>query len=240
MKQRLKQWLHWLLANTVLRQGMTRPVLWGPYQGLRFTMSPPMRSRIAVFYRSYESEVSEWLRQHVKPGMVVCIVGGHVGIHVLYVARLLDESGQLVVFEGWPENYSALERNVQANPALSPHITLVEAAVSDQSTTLTMAQGSSDGRHHVAETGGSSAHTLSVTATRLDDYAAAHDLCPALILMDIEGHEGVALEGARQMLAQCKPTLLLEHHGEAEALTQWLAAYDYAVTALGRRHMIAE
>jgi FkbM family methyltransferase len=102
-----------------------------------------------------------------------------------------------------------------------------------------MAQGSSDGKHHIATTDGAQ-HTIDVLATTLDAYWTAQTHCPDLILMDIEGHEGAALQGGQQLLVACKPTLLLEHHGQAETLIEQLASHDYAVTRLDNRHIIAQ
>lgn len=239
MKQLAKRWLHKVLAQSLLRDGTTRTVPWGDYRGLRFYMSPPMRSRLSVFYRAYEPEVTAWLRDTVKPGMTVYVLGGHVGIHVLYIASLLADRGDVVAFEGWPENFASLSQNVKANPTLRPRIELVEAAVTNQFGTVRMVQGSSDGKHAVAAAP-DAGRTIDVSATTLDDFQSTQTQCPDMILMDIEGHEGAALQGAQQLLPACKPTLLLEHHGQADALTQQLAAFNYTVTRLDNRHIIAQ
>jgi FkbM family methyltransferase len=237
MMRQIKRSLHKLLARTLLRQGTVRQVPIGPYRGLRFYLSEPMMSRLGAFYRAYEPEVSEWLAEFVQPGMTVCIIGGHIGIHVLYVARLLQEQGRVVVFEGWPENYAALQRNIGLNEQLNVEILLEPQCIAAAPGTIQMAQGASDGKHHIAA--GGEAQTLAVPATTLDAFFGTAAVCPDMILIDIEGFELDALKGGENLLAKCRPVLVLEHHGADAALTGWLSVRSYRVDMLGRRHLVA-
>jgi FkbM family methyltransferase len=233
----IKRGLHSILAQTLLRQGTVRQVPLGPYRGLKFYMSEPMMSRVGTFYRAYEPDVSDWLTTHIQPGMAVYIVGGHIGIHVLHVAQLLQGQGRLVVFEGWPENHAALQRNFSLNPQLQVNITLEPQCIAAAPGMIQMAQGSSDGKHHIAAEG--EAQTLEVPATSLDAYWQATNACPDVVLIDIEGFEMDALKGAENLLDACKPVLVLEHHGADAALTGWLSVRNYRVDTLGRRHLVA-
>jgi FkbM family methyltransferase len=238
MNALLKRGFHHLLATTWLRPGSARPVLLGPYRGLRYYLSPPMRSRLSVFYRAYEPEVSHWLAAHVHPGMTMFILGGHVGIHVLYVAKLLAGQGCVYAFEGWPENYRSLAANIALNPGLQAQVQAIAACISDHTGTIAMSAGSSDGKHHISAE--SEPQTITVPATTLDDFAAQEQHRPDLILIDIEGHELAALHGGQQIIEACRPLLLLEHHGHRSALAQWLTARGYKLSDLGKRHMVAQ
>lgn len=237
MMRTIKRGLHSILAHTLLRQGTVRQVPLGPYRGLKFYMSEPMMSRLGTFYRAYEPDVSAWLSEQIQPGMTVYIVGGHIGIHVLHVARLLQGQGRVIVFEGWPENYAALQRNVELNLQLQVDIALEQQCIAAAPGLIRMAQGSSDGKHHIAA--GDEAQTIEVPATSLDAYWQSTNACPDMILIDIEGFELDALKGGEKLLATCKPVLVLEHHGEDAALTGWLSVHNYRVDTLGRRHLVA-
>lgn len=240
MDEQFKKWWRkpfYALVNAWLRPGLARRVWFGPYRGLVFELSAPMMSRRSVFYRAYEPEVTRWLRRNVTPGMIVWDVGAHVGIHVLYVARLLKGEGQVVAFEGWPENVMGLQRNVALNPGLARTITVMPLCVARQKSTVRMAQGSSDGKHHLAREGEPNA--LAVQAIALDDFWRETGVCPDILIIDIEGHELDALEGGVTMIEACKPRLVLEHHRRAETLLRWLDAQRYTVETLDARHIFA-
>jgi len=226
-----------LAVDPWLREGTTRRARFGPYRGLAFELTAPMMSRRNVFYRAYEPAVTRWLRRTIRPGMVVWDVGAHVGIHALYVAHLLKGQGQVVAFEGWPENAACLRRNAAANPGLSALITLVPQCIARQAGPVRMAEGSSDGKHHLAA--GDEARCLEVQATTLDGYWRATGTCPDILILDIEGYELDALEGGIALVQCCRPRLVLEHHQRAEALLGWLAAQQYTIESVDDRHIFA-
>lgn len=233
-----KRALHRILARFWLREGTVRMVPLGPYRGLTFRLSPPMMSRLGIFYRAYEPAVTAWLRASVEPGMTVCVVGGHVGIHVLYIARLLQRQGQVYAFEGWPENHATLTENIALNERLRSAVTILPHCITRFPGTVQMAAGTSDGKHHIVT--GENEAVIEVPATSLDAFWRESQACPDVILMDIEGHELDALKGAEAMLATCRPRLILEHHGRAAALVDWLAAGHYRTESLGKRHLVAK
>jgi FkbM family methyltransferase len=212
----------------------------GPYRGLVFEVSHQVRdTRMSIFYRAYEPEVTKALADLVRPEMVVYDIGAHVGIHALYLARLLGPPGQVVAFEPWSENYCRLVRNIGLNGALEGRITAVPLAVGDHPGGQQMVQGTSDGRHSLAAHG--EAGDRSVTAVRVDDFAREHPPGPDLLLIDVEGREDRVLAGAIETIAQRRPQIILEHHGpaRARALTSWLRDHGYQVAPIGVRHLRA-
>jgi FkbM family methyltransferase len=233
-KAAVKKGLHTTLTTLWLRPGTARRSLVGPYRGLTFGLSAPLMNRIGIFYKTYEPNVSEWLSEVVRPGMTVYVVGAHVGIHVLHIAQLLKGQGAIHAFEAWPENYASLEWNIRLNMALGVPITPHPVAVARESGVIHMAEGSSDGKHHIAEAG--EARQIEVQATSLDDFWAGSG-CPDLVLIDIEGFEHDALEGGQKMLQACKPRLALEHHGKQETLLAWLNQHGYTVQRTDSRHI---
>ena len=149
-KRILKNIVYHIIRTFWLRKGTVRTVPVGPYQSIRFELSAIMQRRIEVFFRAYEPNVTAWLEQTIKPGMTVYVVGAHVGIHVLYIARLLQGQGHIYAFEGWPENFALLQRNIALNDHLETGITSVQSVVSEKSGKINMASGGSDGKHHIA------------------------------------------------------------------------------------------
>ncbi|MAS32488.1 MAG: hypothetical protein CL610_00690 [Anaerolineaceae bacterium] len=238
MKQGLKRAFHRLLAMTWLKPGATRTVAFGPYRGLTFQLNEPMMSRLGTFYRAYEPDVSAWLDANIRSGMTVYVVGGHVGIHVLHIAQLMQARGHIYVFEGWPDNVAALQRNVDLNPQLQVDISVLPQCIAAEAGIVNMAEGTSDGKHHLSNTRDSASHTIEVEATTLDQFWQTRKTCPDVVLIDIEGYELDALEGGERMLSACKPRLVLEHHGEEAALIDWLSIRQRPTRALGHRHLV--
>ena len=238
MRKQAKNIVHTLLTTAGFRAGAIRKAFMGPYHGLNFHLTPPMAGRLRIFYTGYEPEVQVWLKQNIRPEMTVFIVGAHAGIHVLYVARLLQECGRVYAFEGWKENFAALKANIAVNPTLQSLIFPIAACVSSESGTLLMAEGTSDGKHRVATGSDDDQPQASVEAVALDDFVAEKQVVPDLILMDIEGHELYALNGSTELINAHKPLLLLEHHENWQALQEWLRENDYRVESLGRRHLV--
>jgi FkbM family methyltransferase len=225
------------LAAVWLREGTARRSWFGPYRGLTFGLRGAGATRLGVFYRAYEQNVTDWLRTAVRPGMTVYVIGAHVGIHVLYIARLLGGQGRIYAFEGWPDNFQILEWNISLNPQLGVEIVPLQQCVARQSGTVVMAQGSADGKHHIAGAGDDRHKILEVAATSLDDFWQQAEQCPDLILMDIEGYELDALQGGERMFQNCKPLLVLEHHDRAGDLLRWLEQHGYTVETHDKRHL---
>jgi FkbM family methyltransferase len=169
--------------------------------------------------------------------MTVYVVGAHIGIHVLYIAKLLKGRGRIYAFEGWPENYSYLQHSLDINLQFDVDIVAVPKCVARESGTVIMAGGSSDGKNHIADTHDSEEERIQVQATSLDDFWLQTGDCPSLILMDIQGYELDALAGAERLIETCKPCLILEHHNNAAAILEWLAGHQYQVKNQDEQHI---
>lgn len=68
--------------------------MFGPARGLWLEISPPLMNRLSVFFRAYEANVTQHLQRIVQPGMTAIVVGAHVGIHTLYIAKLVGKTGR--------------------------------------------------------------------------------------------------------------------------------------------------
>jgi FkbM family methyltransferase len=235
-KHQAKHLLNALLAATWLRPDTIRQGIIGPYRGIRFELNPAVMARLGIFYRGYESNVTRWLESAVRPSMTIYVVGGHIGIHALYIAKLLHRNGRVVVFEGWPENYRILTRHISLNTNLQVDMIPIQKCIARQNGTVTMAEGQADGKHHLAAAG-ENRRQIEVKAITLDTYWSQTGHNPNLILMDIEGYELDALEGGTGSLAACKPRLALEHHNRVDDLRAWLERHQYTIETVDKRHI---
>jgi FkbM family methyltransferase len=154
--------------------------------------------------RRYEDHVRQVVRDLVEPGDVVVDVGANVGVIALLAASLVQEEGQVVAVEPNPDNVQLLYRGIVLNGY--QNITVLPFAASGKRAIFSLTGGTSN------------THIIGANATHDGHLAQSIVLDEALsglsrldfVKMDIEGHEPLALEGARALLKRHKPTLLIE------------------------------
>jgi len=142
----------------------------------------------------------------VGPDAVIFDVGANIGLTSIAMA-VACPIARIFAFEGSPSNAAYLRWNTAA----VENITVVEAAVSDRSRTLMFASTYGAGSHvlgsgHIDDT----LPTVAVEAISLDQFAEAHNLAPALIKIDVEGHEPEVLAGSRRIMETFHPWLCME------------------------------
>jgi FkbM family methyltransferase len=137
------------------------------------------------------------------------IAGAHMGYLVLLSA--LHTKGRVHAFEPIPELFKKSEDNLNLNPELRVHITLTQAALGEDKGEVTMY--SEDIRSSVIPYGGghvANQNKVIVPVTTIDDYCRKTGVEKLdLVLLDIEGFEWFALNGANKVLKSL-PILILE------------------------------
>ena len=152
-------------------------------------------------------------------------VGGYMGTFALKHRTRFD---RVFVFEPFPANYEACIRNVKLSNA-SDQVMVVQAAVSDRDGRTELSLHTND-THSLIPTHG---HTLAVESTTLDGFLQERRIqfdAVRLLKGDIEGAELLMLKGARRLLRQGRPHIVVEAlSAEAEEeITAYLTATGYA------------
>jgi FkbM family methyltransferase len=178
-------------------------------------------------------QCGEWARSELellgallKPGDTVVDVGANVGTHAVYFAQRVGPTGAVVAFEPQRVVHQVLLTNATLNGVT--WLSARHAAVGDAPGSLLVP----DIDYGVAGNFG---------GLRLGQWAAG-DAVPvftldslglrscALLKVDVEGMEGAVFDGARALLATCRPMLYFEHNAAqgAPAVLERLARYEYA------------
>ncbi len=147
-----------------------------------------------------EPGVLKRFRRLVRPGMVVADVGAYLGHYTLEAARRLAGRGRIYSFEPNPETFGWLRENVRLNGWHdSGLIELRQAALAQaRGTALLYLREDEPGRDALfPETLGNPA--VSVEAITLDE-ALEEEAHLDLVHVDVEGAEGLVLEGMSQVL----------------------------------------
>lgn len=177
-------------------------------------------------------------------GDTIIDCGSNVGTEMLLFARVVGPTGQVIAFEPAPANYSILKQLVDLNRL--ENATLYQAAISNVPGKLQFLPPKErflSGVGRLAEDSCQSDDFIEVDSLVLDQmFEAGKFRAPSMIVMDVEGAELFVLEGAKKILSQCTPNLILEvqpallkHRQLSPAdLFDFLEAQHYTCWVIGR------
>ena len=206
----------------------------GLSQGLWMRLRLP--DEVRLWRGEHETDVQHAICAAVRPGCVVYDIGAHVGTLALGMARLVGELGQVVAFDGDPDNATALRESGLRNH-LQARLDVVHAAVWSYTAShgipfrrggTRRSQGGVEvaGQRPVVGTG----EIIAVPAITLDDFIATGRRLPKLVKIDVEGGEYEVLRGGSTLFAKQRPQIVVEvHHQEAsDKIAAWLDEFRYA------------
>jgi FkbM family methyltransferase len=150
---------------------------------------------------------------HAREGAWVFDVGANIGYYTLLGARAVGPSGLVHAFEPEPHNYEFLARNVAENGFgnVRPH----NVAVSNVAGTMRLHLDDANFGAHSFEADSvptPSGRSVDVLTVRLDDFAeeAARVETGILVKIDVQGAEGLVVEGGRRFFALPRITVIME------------------------------
>jgi len=151
-----------------------------------------------------------WAERYVGPSDIVWDIGANCGVFALAAAGL---GAQVLAVEPDPFLANVLLRARAANPGL--RFEVLAGAIADVSGIATL-EFASGGRAANALEGfagayvpfGKASGRMLTPTLRLDDLLAIS--APTVVKLDIEGAEVNALRGAARLLAEVRPTLIVE------------------------------
>lgn len=151
---------------------------------------------------SYDEFDREILRQIVHPGDHVIDLGANIGFYTLTLARLVGPEGRVYAFEPSPENFALLSRNVQCNGFQA--VTLVQKAVSNKNGKAQLFLCDTNAGDHRIFEAREDRQAVAIETVTLDDFFRDSSEDLHLIKMDIQGAEGMALEGMQGLLSRSR------------------------------------
>lgn len=232
----LQRYILWLLFQLEKEQIVVASA--GPI-GHRFRMHLDWQNATSNVLGTYEPEMIRALQLHVKPGDTCIDVGGNIGYVTLLMARLVGPNGHIVSFEPVPEIFQILEENVRLN--CFKNTILERSAVGEGETTISLISPIGETFSTTASVVGyavsGESKSITVPSTSLDNYVSRTGLRPTVVKIDVEGAELPVLRGARKILRQIRPILLVEIHDlgneHKEKVLALLAECGYTMSDLG-------
>lgn len=166
----------------------------------KFLIDPHLRMH---FPEVYDPPVCEYLRENVRTGEVTLNIGAHIGIYALCMATWSQPTGRVFAFEPNPATRAALERHVCLNH-LTERVGVVPKAVSNVQGEAEFFATELEGFSRLGEANPdrpkSATTSIVVPITTVDAFCSERELVPNWIIMDIEGYEVAALQGASETI----------------------------------------
>lgn len=212
----------WPLAGKVrgwlFRQGYGEVDSIIEYKGVR--ISAPARDLSLIpglvggYYEATELEVFMALAAASRN---IIDVGGNIGLYTVLGAKQLPAEGKVYTFEPIAENVAYIHKNLALNNlAERVHVEPLAVGKEDGELTIHMSKDNvgnhSAARNNVQDAMGS----VQVPRVSLDSYVASASVASALgnqvdiLKIDVEGYDGLVLEGAQGLIGRCNPTLFVE------------------------------
>lgn len=198
-----------------LKKCLNTTTTWrGKLAGFNFPPNYLRQWKNSMLSGQYETETTLLFKKIIAPGMVIVDIGAHIGYFTRLFARLSGPTGKVFAFEADPENFSLLKRNTTR----FPNVTLLPLAVSNRAGTIDFYHSEDKTGCHSTIPADFRQRKITVTAADLDSVLAKEAKID-LIKMDIEGGEGLALEGMKRVIGAF-PKLVLVVEFNPECLIQ--------------------
>jgi len=155
-----------------------------------------LRLSIKKVYEPLETEIVE---NEVKPGDFVLDIGANIGYFTLIFARFVGDNGKVFAFEPEPITFKLLEKNIQINNY--KNVILEQKAVSDKRGKLKLyISEENNGDHRIYESV-EKRNSIEIESVYIDGYLSNQYINKIkFIKMDIQGAEGLAIQGMKKLL----------------------------------------
>ncbi len=164
---------------------------------------------------TYEAETIGQALKELKTGDVFYDLGANAGYFSLAAAKKVGNTGIAYAFEPMPENIDFLEKHIEANSV--PNIEIIPVAVADKEGSVRFTTGNNLSANTYKESSANykpNSDFIDVPTDTLDNlvYGPKGLRKPSYIKIDVEGAEFDVLKGARKLLQEERPILLLSTH----------------------------
>jgi FkbM family methyltransferase len=188
-------------------------------------------TRLLLLHGAYEAAEIATIAGLATPGSTTIDVGANIGMYAVTLAMAIGGEGRVLAFEPVPRTAEKLRSNLALNGLTN--VEVVEEAVGESTgfAELQLANDSAYASLVNVKQRRATGDTLRVPIVTLDEiWKKRHRPRVSVCKIDVEGAELLVLEGAKTMLAACRPALLLEadEGPQLDALSSWLTAHRYS------------
>lgn len=221
VSRNVRDFLMWPIATRLLGKNYTQIVTLKDGFKMIGSMEDILSRQIlfigAYRYELWEPKTTILLKTLAQNSRQILIAGAHMGYDVLLAAS--RTKGIVHAFEPVPALYKRAKENIALNPEIAKRCVLTPNALGEKEGKVDFFVENIRSSAIAYGGGHKKEHIITVPVTTIDRYASTHDVVFDLMLLDIEGFEWYALNGATDTL-QHKPKLILEVSPKILAHTQ--------------------
>lgn len=177
---------------------------------LAYSGRNPALERVQLRGLFYEQSDLECLARYVKPGAVYVDVGANTGNHTVFFAKVLEAS-KVIPIEPNPETSAILLRVIEKNGLTAVDTSKLGIGVGRTAANCKLVTGRRGHLGTVRLEPAEAGEAGSISVQPLDTLI---DVPVDMMKIDVEGMEIDVLEGARTLIANCRPVLLVEAQDE--------------------------
>lgn len=173
--------------------------------------------------KGFEPKTVLSIKKNVNIDKDAINVGANVGIFTVLLANLLNTDRKVLAVEPTPWAFEYLTRNVNRNK-LENKVVFYNGLCVDKKGKYTlnvirgMEEFSSLGKSTFQSIFNKPIEEIEVEGETIDNLVInnnfSHIICPGTIVIDVEGAEMKVLKGAKSIIGQFKPIIILEVHGD--------------------------
>ena len=218
---------------------------------MKLDLADPEQLKVYFYGHYHERYEAELVQRLLTGDGVFWDIGANVGYFTLVAATALNNRGQIAAFEPGRNAYARLVENLSLNAYRN--IQAFQVAVTDREgeAVLRVLGDIADSSATLYQSGQTEARGEVCRTVALDHFLKTEGLRPPdLIKLDAEGAELAVLQGARGLISESPPMLLMEMEeknlqaaGASKAVVvQLLTGYGYQAAHLskGRWYAVAD
>jgi FkbM family methyltransferase len=234
----LERWSRgWIVRRRLPGRFGSRPIWVTPDARLRF---------LKWGEAAFDQALLGYGESFTRPGDTVWDIGANVGEFAIAAAHRVGEKGRVLAVEADPMLAGLLQRSLCEVQNRDLRADLLCAAVADHSgighfriAARGRAANALAGVEASTQMGGARLHALVALVTL--DLLLAEFGPPVVVKIDVEGAEGLVLQGATTLLTEARPVLIIEvSGGNRAAVSAQLQQADYALFDATTETMVEE
>lgn len=172
----------------------------------------------------FERDILDSLQRYIPSEAVILDIGANIGNHSLYFCKKC-KAKRIIAFEPVKETYAILKRNIELN-GLDGIITACNFGLSNENMSAEIK------KYTMSNIGATSIEKKAdgtLRVMRLDDYDFSQIQQIDFMKIDVEGHEILALEGAKETIKKYSPVIFIEtFDNNKDTVHAMLAELGYA------------
>lgn len=157
---------------------------------------------------TYEKGILHYLSSVLNEGDCFVDIGANIGLMSIYAAQEVGDSGKVISFEAHPQTVELLIENISLNKLSNIQVQAFALGSTDGTSTIyDNWQVNRGGASLIVKTKDSKSFEIEIH--QLDTIFPA-DLIPKVIKIDVEGFELEVLKGAKSLIVNKLPILIVE------------------------------